>query len=198
MTKRDDLIQTCIETRKEDHMVSFGKWLLLGILTIVIIIFSVNPQSAPIVSGLTLQKVLAALGGIFVIVLLVERATEIVISIWRQAPTEQLKEELSALTGDPAKAADATAKAKELAKYQAETKGLSLLTGFTLSIVVCSAGVGLLGEIIDITKGNLHFLRGVDIVLTSGVIAGGSDAFHQFVRALETFFTKSKENMQKP
>ena len=145
-------------------MVSFGKWLLLGILAIIII-FSVNPQSAPIVSALTLQKVLAALGGIFIIVLLVERATEIVISIWRQAPTDQLKEELLALTGAPAKAADATAKAKELAKYQAETKGHSLLVGFALSIVVCSAGVGLLGEIIDITKGNLHFLRGVDIVL---------------------------------
>ena len=178
-------------------MVSFGKWLLLGILAIIII-FSVNPQSAPIVSALTLQKVLAALGGIFIIVLLVERATEIVISIWRQAPTDQLKEELLALTGAPAKAADATAKAKELAKYQAETKGYSLLVGFALSIVVCSAGVGLLGEIIDITKGNLHFLRGVDIVLTSGLIAGGSDAFHQFVRALETFFTRSKENMQQP
>jgi hypothetical protein len=179
-------------------MVSFGTWLLLGILTIVIIIFSVNPQLAPIFSDLTLQKVLAALGGIFVIVLLVERSMEIVVSIWRQAPTDQLKEELSALMADPAKAADATAKAKELTKYQAETKGFSLLVGFALSIVVCSAGVGLLGEIIDITKGNKYFLRGVDIVLTSGLIAGGSDALHQFVRALETFFTKSKEKMQKP
>lgn len=174
-------------------MISFGKCLLLGILTIVVIIFSVNPQLAPIFSDLTMQKVLAALGGIFVIVLLVERATEIVIFIWRQVPTDQLKEKLSALMCDPAKAEDATATAKELVKYQTETKGLSLLVGFALSIVVCSAGVGLLGEIVDIKKGNKYFLRGVDIVLTSGLIAGGSDAYHQFVRALETFFTKSKE-----
>jgi len=179
-------------------MISFGKWLLIGILTIVIIIFSVNPQSAPIVPNLTLQKVLAALGGIFVIVLLVERATEIVISIWRQVPTDKLKRELSVLTSDPTKAEAAAVKVKELVEYQAETKGLSLLTGFAISIVICSVGVGLLGELIDITKGNPHFLRGVDIVLTSGLIAGGSDAFHQFVRALETFFTKSKENMQNP
>ena len=171
-------------------MVSFGKWLLLGILTIVVIIFSVNPRSAPIISDLTLQDVLVALGGIFVIVLLVERVTEIVVSIRYQATTDQLEEELSALKGVPAKAADAMAKAKELAKYKAETKGFSLLFGFTLSIVVCSAGVGLLGEIIDITKGNVQFLRGVDIVLTSGLIAGGSDEYHQFVRALEKFFKK--------
>jgi hypothetical protein len=151
----------------------------------------VNPQLAPIISDLTLEKVLVALGGIFVIVLLVERVTEIVVSIWWQATTDQLEEELSAVMDDPAKTADATAKAKKkLAKCKAETKGFSLLFGFTLSIVVCSAGVGLLGEIIDITKGNVQFLRGVDIVLTSGLIAGGSDEYHQFVRALEKLFKK--------
>ena len=175
-------------------MVSFGTWLLLGILTIVVIIFSVNPQIVPIFPNLTLEKVLVALGGIFIIVLLVERVTEIVVSIRYQETADQLKEELSALRGDPKKAADVTDKAKELAKYKAKTKGFSLLFGFTLSIVVCSAGVGLLGEIIDITKGNVQFLRGVDIVLTSGLIAGGSDEYHQFVRALETLF----KSMQKP
>jgi len=179
-------------------MVSFGTWLLLGILTIVVIIFSVNPQLAPVISGLTLEKVLVALGGIFIIVLLVERVTEIVVSIWWEEKTDQLTEELSALKGDPAKAADATAKAKELAEHKAKTKRFSLLFGFALSIVVCSAGVGLLGEIIviDITKGNKQFLRGVDIVLTSGLIAGGSDEFHQFVRALEMFFITQKEMMK--
>jgi hypothetical protein len=173
-------------------MISFGKWLLLGILAIIIIVFSVRPQEAPIAPDLTFQKVLTALGGIFIIVLLVERATEIVISIWRQVPTDQLKKELSPLSG-----AAATNKAKALAKYQAETKGYSLLTGFALSVVVCSAGVGLLGVIVETTGDNKYFLRGVDIILTSGLIAGGSDAFHQFVSALETFFVKSKENMEK-
>ncbi len=159
-------------------MLSFGKWLLFGALAIIIIIFSVNPQSARFAQDLTFQDVLAALGGIFIIVLLVERATEIVITIWRQGPE--------------------TDKAGDAAKYQAETKGYALLIGFTLSVIVCSAGIGLLGEIIDSTSGSPQFFRGVDIILTSGLIAGGSDAFHQFVRALETFFTKSKENMQKP
>ena len=67
-------------------MLSFGKVLLLGILGIVVVSFSVYPQSAPVASGLKLEKILASLGGIFVIVLLVERVTEIVISIWRRRP----------------------------------------------------------------------------------------------------------------
>ena len=190
------------KNKKNDHMVSFGTWLLLGILTIVVIIFSVKPQFAPIISDLTLEKVLVALGGIFIIVLLVERVTEIVVAIWWQAKTDQLEAELSALKGDLTKAADETAKKakeeakelvkekdKELVKYKAETKGFSLLFSFALSIVVCSAGVGLLGAIIEITE-DAKFLRGVDIVLTSGLIAGGSDEYHQFVRALERTFKK--------
>jgi hypothetical protein len=177
-------------------MVSFGKWLAIAFLAVVIVFFSINPQSAPVNPDLTFQKLLAALGGIFVIVLLVERVTEIVVTIWRQPTSEQLKEELTLLKADPKKAAEAEAKAKQVAKYQAETKGFAILFSFTLSVIVCSAGVGLLREVIDVTKGNANFLRGVDIVLTSGLIAGGSDSFHQFVRALETFFTQSKERME--
>ena len=37
-------------------MVSFGRFLLIVILTIVVIVFSVNPQSAPIVPDLTGMK----------------------------------------------------------------------------------------------------------------------------------------------
>ena len=178
-------------------MASFSKFLLIGILTIIIIIFSLNPQFTPILSDLTLKKVLAALGGLFVIVLLVERATEIVISIWRHEPTEQLKVKIFALKRDPKSAATVMDEEKKLTKYQAETKGNALLISFTLSIIVCSAGVGLLGEIIDTTKGNMQFIRGVDIVLTAGLISGGSDSFHQFVRAIETFFNESKKKMEK-
>ncbi len=40
------------------------------------------------------------------------------------------------------------------------------------------------------------FLRAVDIVLTAGLISGGSDAFHQFTSALEKFFKQSKAKME--
>lgn len=176
----------------EKNAVSFGKWLVFIILSIIVISFSVNIQSAPFDPALNLQKVLGALGGIFIIVLLVERVTEIFVSIWRQAKTDQMREEIETAKGE-----QKTNKSKELAKWQAETKAFSLLIGFTISVVVCSAGVGLLGEIIKVDQGSKNFLRGVDIVLTSGLIAGGSDAFHQFTSALETFFVKSKKNLQK-
>jgi hypothetical protein len=105
-------------------MISFGTRLLIVLLAIIVIIFSVNYQPAPIVSGLTPQRLFAVLGGISVTVLLFERATEIFISIWRQMPADELKRELSSLADNPTKAAEATAKAKGLATYQVETKGL--------------------------------------------------------------------------
>jgi hypothetical protein len=97
------------------------------------------------------------------------------------------------LQSDPIKAEE---KAVELTAYQSETKIIALLIGFSVSIIVCSGGIGILNTIVvaDPTRGNLRFLRGIDIVLTSGLLAGGSDSFHQVVSALENFFesTKSK------
>jgi hypothetical protein len=61
----------------------FATALVLAVLLIVTIVFSVSPQMAPMKPSLTFEAVLAALGGIFVIVLLVERVTEIVITLSR-------------------------------------------------------------------------------------------------------------------
>lgn len=177
---------------------SFAKFIALAILAIIIVSFSLNPQTAPLKPDLTFQTILAALGSIFVIILLVERVTEIVITIWRQSGAEKLSAEIDLLTGDTAKASELLTKQKELAGYKADTKSIALLVGFSLSVVLCAAGVGLLGAIIEIdtTKPNAGLLRGVDIILTAGLIAGGSDGFHQFVSTLEAFFYESKKRIQ--
>lgn len=175
---------------------TFAKTLALVGLTILVIVFSANPLTAPIKDGLTFSSVMASLGGIFVIVLLVERVTEIAITIWRQSDANELKAEIENLKKGTTNAVALLEKQIGFAKYQAETKSIAILIGFTISIVVCCAGVGLLGAVIDIPKENPNFLRGVDILLTSGLIAGGSDSFHQFVSTLETFFNESKNRME--
>jgi len=177
-------------------MKGFGKFLVLALLAVITIVSSLHPQKAPIKSDLQFQAVMGVLGGIFVIVLLVERATEIAISIWRQSGSDPLKERIGLLMKDPAKSVELSEVTTELSKYQAETKNIALLIGFSISVIVCSAGVGLLTTIIDDNEANKGFLRGIDILLTSGLIAGGSDGFHQFVSALETFFTESKRHME--
>ncbi|UXY50593.1 hypothetical protein [Pseudomonas tohonis] len=177
---------------------AFAKTLALAGLAVLVVVFSINPLTAPIKADLNFSAVMASLGGIFVIVILVERVTEIAISIWRQSGADQIRAEIESLKGYPARVAELLPKEKALASYQAETKSIALLVGFTISVMVCCAGVGLLSAIIEITAGssNVNFLRGVDILLTSGLIAGGSDGFHQFVSTLETFFNESKRRME--
>ena len=165
---------------------SFGKALLLAALFMIVIVASWDPHTVSLRLD-DLSDVMSVLGGIFIVVLLVERATEIVINIWRQPKAAKLKRELEA-----SKNAE---KQTELADYQIETKNLALFIGFTLSVIVCAAGVGLLGAVFDTASDPSKLFRGVDILLTSALIAGGSDGFHQFVSALESFFSESKKRM---
>lgn len=105
--------------------------------------------------------------------------TEIMITIWRQPDAEKLKAEVEAEELKTKNNSSNSEKKLELAKYQAETKSIALIIGFTISVIVCCAGIGLLSAVINTTpEDKFRFLRGVDIVLTSGLIAGGSDSFH--------------------
>lgn len=175
-------------------MKPFAKAVVLGVLLLVTIYNAVHPQLAPVKANLRLDTILGALGGLFVLVLLIERATEIVISIWRQTDTDILKQAIELLAKDPARSADLATQSTALAAYQAETKHIALLVGFSLSVLACAGGIGILDTIIDTSKGaDSHFLRGIDILLTAGLLAGGSDSVHQFVRALETVFQSAKK-----
>lgn len=179
----------------------YGQVLTLIILFIVVIVGAVNPLEAPF-KDLELSDLAAALGALFIIVLLVERVIEIIISIWRAPETERLKQRFDAFTeGEKASDPDGFENAQDnLTTHKSSTKSIALLLGFTLSIAICVAGVGLLSEIINVPTsapvGQKTFLRGLDIVLTAGLIAGGSDGFHQFVSSLETFFKETKKKME--
>ena len=162
-------------------------------LLAVIGYFSAHPQSAPVKTDLTPPGILSALGGLFILVLLIERLTEIAIAIGRQSETDIKKAELAMLEADPTKAAEVQQRRAELASFQAKTKSAALTIGFALSVIACAGGVGILETILDTTKADPSFIRAIDIVLTAGLLAGGSDAFHQFVRALEIFFQNARK-----
>lgn len=169
----------------------FIKLLVLATLLIVVLVFSADGKNAPVKTNLEFGMIMGALGGLFILVLLIERSTEILIAIWREGGAEELKLEIDSLKSDPTKAAELAAAQKKLVTYQAQTKSNALLIGFSISIIACAGGIGILETIVDTNSSS--FMRGIDIVLTSGLLAGGSDAFHQFVRALESVFTELKK-----
>lgn len=179
-----------------------AKTLTLVILFIVIIVFAIQQLSAPFKDGLKVQDITGALGALFIIVLLVERVIEIFTSIWRDPDANTLKQKINKFTDEQKKSRETNVldAEKNLANYKAKTQSITLLTSFTLAVVICAAGVGLLSEIINLpaTAPNSQktFIRGIDIVLTAGLIAGGSDGFHHFVNSFVTFFKKLQENAE--
>ena len=153
-------------------MEDFRKLLLAAVLLLLAIVSSITfPEGAPVKENFTFESLLGTLGGILIMVLLVERVTEIVLAFRRQANNGNASPD--------------------------ETKRVALIIGYSLGVLVCSAGVGMLSTILNTAGANQGLIRFVDIILTAGLIAGGSDGFHQFVAAIETFFVESRNNMKK-
>jgi len=61
-----------------------------------------------------------------------------------------------------------------------------LIIGYTIGIILSASGIGILDSVLNlngIVRGSIQqqLIRGSDIVLTSGLLAGGSQAFHEMV-----------------
>ncbi len=164
-------------------MKPFGRALVFAALVIVVVYGIVNLQFAPVREDLKLESILGVLGGLFILVLLIERATEIAISFWREPHARKKQIKVEDLVKRAAEPAQLDLEKSLLLDYKSETKRIALLIGLSLSVLACAGGIGILKAIVDIEGADQGFMRGIDIVLTSSLLAGGSDAFHQFVRA---------------
>lgn len=186
---------------------SICKLLMVVLVLVVIAMAAVHMPAVPFKAKLGFADIAGLLGGIFIIVLLVERFTEIPVTIWFGVRRDRLNQTINSLRKQSAAEADEGQSKhqalqdaeKQLQQLQADTKSMALLFGLSAAVLACAAGVGILHSILDVSQAQpveKQMLRGVDILLTAGLIAGGSDSFHQFVRMLEAFFTTSKNRLQ--
>ena len=181
-------------------------------LLIVVVIASLSPYAIEIKTDSEVT-IFSILGSLFVLVLLIERTVEIFISIWREGNRKEKETQVAAFRAkvqavdrqntamlDEANNGLATAE-KDLIQHQAGTQKRAFWLSYALGVLVCAAGVGVFNSIlaVDFTgevSGHEKLLRGMDIILTAGLLGGGSDAFHQFVTAITTFFQKTKEKLK--
>ncbi|MCY4560221.1 MAG: hypothetical protein OXF79_28460 [Chloroflexi bacterium] len=172
-------------------------WISLAVLAIAVIIWVAGDSlgaikttqgEAPFLIALT------QLGILYIVALFVERALEVLIKAWRQGGRILLEEEVRSEPDDQAK----VRKEKELEQYKAGTQRRALLAGFTLGILVSLAGVRLLGPIFDVSGGTTsEFQTAVfqfaDIVITAGLIAGGSATIHELMALIDDFLKASRK-----
>ena len=89
--------------------------------------------------------------------------------------------------------ADQTVREQALAAYKATSKRWAWVGGSLLGVIVAALGVRALGlfvdasEFADLRPGQREWFARVDILLSGGVLAGGSDGLHQIVKRFLEF-----------
>jgi len=136
---------------------------------------------------------------LFFIALIVERFIEVFNSIWRRKGRQERARALeNAAPGEEKISAQ-----KELDFYRSKTETLAMYSGFAIGILIGLAGVHTLQVIfnIDTLSGTQKSVfQAVDILLTAGLIAGGSKGINAITSLMGSFLdvTKERAKSQKP
>ncbi len=136
---------------------------------------------------------------LFLIALIVERFIEVFNSIWRRKGSQARIRAVE--TAPPGK--KKIEAQKELDFYRSRTETLAMYSGFAIGIMIGLAGVHTLQVIykIDALAGTQKSMfQAVDILLTAGLIAGGSKGINAVTSLMGSFLTATKERAvsQKP
>lgn len=164
-------------------------WLSLAVLALAVVIWTQGDSLKAIGTGTVTEPFLAALrqlGILYVVALFVERSLEVLMKAWRQSEKIRLEAQIKSDTDKNA----------ELDQYKAGTQRRALLVGLTLGILVSLSGVRLLGSIFDsstVHSFQLAAFQFTDIIVTAGLIAGGSSTIHELMALVDDFLKASRK-----
>lgn len=176
-------------------------WLALLVLALAVVVFSLGDALKPIGTKdgeAPFLTALTQLGILYIVALFVERSLEVLIKAWRQGGKLRLQAQAQSKTDDTKAEAE-----KALEEYKAGTQRRALLVGLTLGILVSLSGVRLLGPIFEFDgAGAWSFQQGVfqftDIIVTAGLIAGGSATIHELMALVDDFLRASRKRAKQP
>ena len=147
---------------------------------------------------------------VFVVLLLisvfVERALEFFVELWRGE--EKVKLELdrdhamNAVKRSTSQKAtkeslrDLKKKETALKLYQVITSRITLWTSFIIGLLICAAGVRSLEPIIapettNLLETQVILFKVIDVILTAGLISGGSDGIHKITVVYTSFMERT-------
>ena len=171
-------------------------WLALLVLVLAVVVLAFGDSLKPIgtkVGQAPFLTALTQLGILYIVALFVERSLEVLIKAWRQGGKSRLEAEArSAEEGARAEAE------KALEEYRAGTQRRALLVGLTLGILVSLSGVRLLGPIFEFGGADgwsfqQAVFQFIDIIVTAGLIAGGSATIHELMALIDDFLKASRK-----
>lgn len=139
---------------------------------------------------------------LFVIALFQERALDVFLTIIRAPESEEMKRNLEKLKSEPKspkrdKAIEELD--KKLSDYKIATRNMAMKIGYFTGFIIAMIGIRSLEPMIDLDQfGNISSMqqsafRVVDVFITGGLLAGGSDGIHKITEILRDFRLKTKD-----
>lgn len=157
-----------------------------------------------------ITKVMELLTLLLFIALFLERALEVFVLTLRGPDEARLGLEVKELENklnNPKKDQSDTEKAEldkafeksklKRIEYKSETRRIALWIGLTLGILISAVGIQALQTLVDIdtlgslSKAQLTAFRLMDVLLTGGIIAGGSEGIHKLISVYNSFMDAS-------
>lgn len=170
---------------------------LLAILFIVAILTASRTQQY-VFNPITTESVIALLTPLFLIALFVERAQEVFITSWRGFGMTGINEEVRKARKAPNQAGLTEALAKR-ALYKAKTARIAFLAGLSVGILVSIAGVRVLFPLVswdmEVVGSQGTLFNILDIVLTGGLIGGGSEGIHRVMSLILDFVDSNRAKL---
>lgn len=147
------------------------------------------------------EEIVGNLTSLFLISLFLERALEVFVSWWRDVERVKLEQEIASLDTDAS--ADAQRRVLELKRqlqlFKAQTARRTFMCGLAAGAVIALAGARALSPLLAElpATGSPQSLMVViaDVVITAGLIGGGSDGIHKLVSVITDFLDKARANV---
>jgi len=153
--------------------------------------------------NIDLENFPALLGSLLAITLFIERSIEVLVNIVCSADAIDLENAIN-LKKDDIKNIEASGNhaigqkmelrglEKQIIEHKSETQKLSLKVSFCIGILVSAVGIRALGSmVVNIPQDQKSLFNLVDILITAGLLAGGSEGIHQ----LTSVYTNYMQNL---
>jgi len=194
---------------------------LIAAVLVLVLVVVLTPE--PVIFKTDVSSlILPLLFTLLFVALLLERALEVFISTWRGTEAERLEQVVSDLQrriatlkaeADKATSADLQAKQQALSaeltkaeqdktEFRSGTKRRATWTGLVLGLLVSAVGVRALQPLLDaaslaqLTANQLTAFHLVDVLVTGGCLAGGSDALHKIIQLYVNFTEKTSDKVK--
>ena len=161
------------------------------------LLYYTNAAGVPFKS-FTESDILSIITSMFVVAVFMERSIEAILTPIRAPDRSRMEKELEdikkAAKSDVTMMQVIATKERELKTYRLQTAQRAYWLSFILGLLISVAGIRTLSGLVNpedlkaLGVVHRHLFSFVDIVLTSGVIAGGSAAIDKIGRAISEFF----------